>query len=211
MSKELIKRLITSIFIITVAAGSIYLGGLIFNIFLLLIFFVSLIEWKNLTNNQIIFFLGLLLLISSLITVHNLRYDNFYFFIFVLIISVSSDIGGYVFGKLLGGPKLTKISPNKTYSGMCGSYLFSNILGISYLYFFNNFLLLGTFSFSSFFIIFLISTINQIGDLIISFFKRKQKIKDTGKIFPGHGGLLDRIDGVIFSYLMGYIINQIFL
>ena len=211
MNKELIKRLITSIFIIIVTACSIYLGGLIFNIFLLLIFFVSLIEWKNLTNNQIIFFLGLLLLISSLITVHNLRYDNFYFFIFILIISVSSDIGGYVFGKLLGGPKLTKISPNKTYAGMCGSYLISNILGISYLYFFNNFLLLGTFSFSSFFIIFLISTINQIGDLIISFFKRKQKIKDTGKILPGHGGLLDRIDGVIFSYLMGYIINQIFL
>ena len=211
MSKELIKRLITSIFIITVTACSIYLGGLIFNIFLLLIFFVSLIEWKNLTNNQIIFFLGLLLLISSLITVHNLRYDNFYFFIFILIISVSSDIGGYVFGKLLGGPKLTKISPNKTYAGMCGSYLFSNILGILFLYFFNNFLLFGIFSFSSFFIIFLISTINQIGDLIISFFKRKQKIKDTGKILPGHGGLLDRIDGVIFSYLMGYIINQIFL
>ena len=211
MSKELIKRLITSIFIITVTACSIYLGGLIFNIFLLLIFFVSLIEWKNLANNKIIFFLGLLLLISSLITVHNLRYDNFYFFIFILIISVSSDIGGYVFGKSFGGPKLTKISPNKTYAGMCGSYFFSNILGISFLYFFNNFLLIGIFSFSSFFIIFLISTINQIGDLIISFFKRKQKIKDTGKILPGHGGLLDRIDGVIFSYLMGYIINQIFL
>jgi phosphatidate cytidylyltransferase len=205
MSKELIKRLITSIFIITVTACSIYMGGLIFNIFLLSIFIVSIIEWKNLTNNQIIFFLGLLLLISSLITVHNLRYDNFYFFIFVLIISVSSDIGGYVFGKLLGGPKLTKISPNKTYAGMCGSYMFSNILGISYLYFFNNFLLSGTFSFLS------ISTVNQIGDLIISFFKRKQKIKDTGKLLPGHGGLLDRIDGVIFSYLMGYIINQIVL
>ena len=138
MSKELIKRLITSIFIITVTACSIYLGGLIFNIFLLSIFFLSIIEWKNLTTNQIIFFLGLLILILSLITVHDLRYDNFYFFILVLIISVSSDIGGYFFGKLLGGPKLTKISPNKTYTGMFGSYFFSSIWGISYLYYFNS-------------------------------------------------------------------------
>jgi len=210
MSKELIKRLITSIFIITVTTYSIYLGGLIFNLFLLLIFIISLIEWKNLTNNRIIFSLGLLFLILSLISVYILRYENFHFFIFILIISVSSDVGGYVFGKLLGGPKLTKISPNKTYAGMCGSYLFSLILGISYLYFFNKLLFSETLSFS-FFIILLISTVNQIGDLIISFFKRKQKIKDTGKILPGHGGLLDRIDGIIFSYLTGYLINQSFL
>jgi len=210
MSKELIKRLITSIFIITVTACSIYLGGLIFNIFLLLIFFVSLIEWKNLTNNRLIFSLGLLFLFLSLISVYILRYENFYFFIFILIISVSSDVGGYVFGKLLGGPKLTKISPNKTYAGMCGSYLFSFILGISYSYFFNKLLFSESLSFT-FFIILLISTVNQIGDLIISFFKRKQKIKDTGKLLPGHGGLLDRIDGIIFSYLIGYLINQLFL
>ena len=211
MSKELIKRLITSIFILTVTVYSIYLGALIFNLFLLLIFIISLIEWKNLTNNRIIFTLGLLFLILSLISVYILRYENFHFFIFILIISVSSDVGGYVFGKLLGGPKLTKISPNKTYAGLCGSYLLSIILGILYLYYFNNFLFFGTFSFLSFFIILLISTVNQIGDLIISFFKRKQKIKDTGKLLPGHGGLLDRIDGIIFSYLIGYFINQLFL
>ena len=211
MSKELIKRLITSIFIITVTACSIYLGGLIFNIFLLSIFFLSIIEWKNLTTNQIIFFLGLLILILSLITVHDLRYDNFYFFILVLIISVSSDIGGYFFGKLLGGPKLTKISPNKTYTGMFGSYFFSSILGISYLYYFNNQFFFEAFSFQSFSIILLISTTNQIGDLIISFFKRKQKLKNTGKLLPGHGGLLDRIDGIIFSFLTGYLINSILL
>jgi len=210
MSKELIKRLITSIFIITATTCSIYLGGLIFNFFLLLIFIISLIEWKNLTNNRIIFSLGLLFLILSLISVYILRYENFHFFIFILIISVSSDIGGYVFGKLLGGPKLTKISPNKTYAGMCGSYLFSFILGIFYLYFFNKLFFSETFSFL-FFILFLISTINQIGDLIISFFKRKQKKKDTGKLLPGNGGLLDRIDGIIFSYLAGYLINQLFL
>jgi phosphatidate cytidylyltransferase len=210
MSKELIKRLITSIFILTVTVYSIYLGALIFNLFLLLIFIISLIEWKNLTNNQIIFSLGLLFLFLSLISVYVLRYENFHFFIFILIISVSSDVGGYVFGKLLGGPKLTKISPNKTYAGMCGSYLFSFILGISYLYFFNKLLFSESLSFT-FFIILLISTVNQIGDLIISFFKRKQKIKDTGKLLPGHGGLLDRIDGIIFSYLIGYLINQLFL
>ena len=210
MSKELIKRLITSIFIITISVFSIYYGGLIFNLFLLLIFIISLIEWKNLTNNRIIFSLGLLFLFLSLISVYVLRYENFHFFIFILIISVSSDVGGYVFGKLLGGPKLTKISPNKTYAGMCGSYLFSFILGISYLYFFNKPLFSESLSFT-FFIIFLISTVNQIGDLIISFFKRKQKIKDTGKLLPGHGGLLDRIDGIIFSYLIGYLINQLFL
>ena len=210
MSKELIKRLITSIFIITISVFSIYYGGLIFNLFLLLIFIISLIEWKNLTNNRIIFSLGLLFLFLSLISVYVLRYENFHFFIFILIISVSSDVGGYVFGKLLGGPKLTKISPNKTYAGMCGSYLFSFILGISYLYFFDKLLFSEKFSFS-FFIILLISTVNQIGDLIISFFKRKQKIKNTGKLLPGHGGLLDRIDGIIFSYLIGYLINQLFL
>ena len=211
MNKELIKRLITSIFILTITVYSIYLGGLFFNLFLLSIFFISLIEWKNLTNNQTIFFLGLLFLISSLIATYILRYNNFYFFIFILIISVSSDIGGYIFGKLLGGPKLIKISPNKTYAGMYGSYFFSYILGFSYLYFINNKLFFEMFSFSSFCIIFLISTVNQIGDLIISFFKRKQKVKDTGKLLPGHGGLLDRIDGIIFSYLIGYLINQIFL
>ena len=211
MNKELIKRLITSIFILTITVYSIYLGGLFFNLFLLSIFFISLIEWKNLTNNQTIFFLGLFFLISSLIATYILRYNNFYFFIFILIISVSSDIGGYIFGKLLGGPKLIKISPNKTYAGMYGSYFFSYILGFSYLYFINNKLFFETFLFSSFFIIFLISTVNQIGDLIISFFKRKKKKKDTGKLLPGHGGLLDRIDGIIFSYLAGYLINQLFL
>ena len=150
MNKELIKRLITSIFILTITVYSIYLGGLFFNLFLLSIFFISLIEWKNLTNNQTIFFLGLFFLISSLIATYILRYNNFYFFIFILIISVSSDIGGYIFGKLLGGPKLTKISPNKTYAGMYGSYLFSYILGFSYLYFINNKLFLKRFHFHHF-------------------------------------------------------------
>ena len=122
----------------------------------------------------------------------------------ILLTCISTDIGGYVFGKVFKGPKLTKISPNKTYSGMFGSFLLSLILAIIYLYF------VGI-KFSTQVIIFilLISFVSQVGDLIISFFKRKSKIKHTGKILPGHGGLLDRIDGMIFAFPFMYILLKI--
>ena len=120
-----------------------------------------------------------------------------FFFLFIILICILTDLGGYTFGKIFKGPKLTKISPNKTYSGVVGSFLFSIVLGILFLgYIDNNLLekdpikiLLG---------ILLISLISQLGDLIISYFKRKAKLKDTGNILPGHGGLLDRVDGMIF-------------
>ena len=120
-----------------------------------------------------------------------------FFFLFIILICILTDLGGYTFGKIFKGPKLTKISPNKTYSGIVGSFLFSIVLGILFLgYIDNNLLekdpikiLLG---------ILLISLISQLGDLIISYFKRKAKLKDTGNILPGHGGLLDRVDGMIF-------------
>ena len=119
------------------------------------------------------------------------------FFLFIILICILTDLGGYTFGKIFKGPKLTKISPNKTYSGVVGSFLFSIVLGILFLgYIDNNLLekdpiriLLG---------ILLISLISQLGDLIISYFKRKAKLKNTGNILPGHGGLLDRVDGMIF-------------
>ena len=113
------------------------------------------------------------------------------------------------------GPKLTKISPNKTYSGMIGSYLFA-IIGMSL--FLNSLVFfagLGVETNSSeitiifFVFVLFISTISQIGDIIISYFKRLSKIKDTGKILPGHGGLLDRVDGMIFAFPFSYIILEI--
>ena len=117
-------------------------------------------------------------------------------FILVILICISTDVGGFVFGKIFKGPKLTKISPNKTYAGMIGSYFLSVIstfLYINYyglIYFSDNILLIC---------VILISSVSQIGDLTVSFFKRKSKIKNTGKIIPGHGGLLDRIDGMLFA------------
>ena len=118
------------------------------------------------------------------------------FIIYILLICIFSDIGGYVTGKAIGGKKLTKISPNKTISGSVGSFCFSivplllfyNFDQSEYSYSFNNFLLCLE-----------ISLVCQLGDIFISYIKRKAKVKDAGNFLPGHGGLLDRIDGIIFA------------
>ena len=134
----------------------------------------------------------------------NYKVNNF---LLIIIICIFTDIGGYVFGNIFKGPKLTRISPKKTYSGVFGGFLLSLIAGLIFTnYFFvdqkifneNLFLLI---------VILFISMISQIGDLVISYFKRKAKLKDTGKIIPGHGGLLDRIDGMIFVFPIFYLIS----
>tara|TARA_Y100001958_G_C20891668_1_gene317584 strand:+ start:151 stop:540 length:390 start_codon:yes stop_codon:yes gene_type:complete len=123
-----------------------------------------------------------------------------------MVICILTDIGGYVFGKIFKGPKLTNYSPNKTYSGVIGSYAFSITLVPLILTFglVNDKDLLNLI-----FFIFLVSSVSQLGDICISYFKRISKIKDTGKIIPGHGGLLDRIDGMIFAYPFSYLIMLI--
>ena len=120
------------------------------------------------------------------------------------MICIFTDIGGYVCGNIFKGPKLTKISPKKTYSGVLGGFVFALIVGLSLINFFKiNFL--ETIPLKVVFIISIISLISQLGDLIISYFKRKAKLKDTGNILPGHGGLLDRVDGLIFVMPVIYL------
>tara|TARA_B110000259_G_C13952463_1_gene377363 strand:- start:235 stop:813 length:579 start_codon:yes stop_codon:yes gene_type:complete len=120
------------------------------------------------------------------------------YFLYSVLVAVMSDIGGLVFGKIFKGKKLTKISPNKTISGSIGSLIFS-ILLIP----FN----LGILSNEKLLIIFVITIVisitSQLGDLFISFLKRKAKVKDTSDILPGHGGILDRIDGIVFAIPVG--------
>ena len=152
---------------------------------------------------SLLFFLAyflVLIMLTWLIIIDNFLQFKLYFLAIVLI-CITSDIGGYMFGKIIGGKKLTKISPNKTYSGSIGSYFLSIIFT----------LLIFNKHFSSEFIILysiIISTISQIGDLMISILKRKAKIKDTGNLIPGHGGLLDRFDGLIFAIPLGlFILN----
>ena len=141
--------------------------------------------------------------------------EGAYVFIFIVLISVCTDIGGYIFGKLLKGPKITKISPNKTFSGVVGGLIIS-LIGASVFYehmpinfssnFKSTFGKFISFDLYLFVIILIISMISQIGDLMISYFKRQAKIKDTGQLLPGHGGFLDRIDGTIFAIPFAFLI-----
>tara|TARA_Y100000590_G_C15725543_1_gene1015122 strand:- start:3159 stop:3509 length:351 start_codon:yes stop_codon:yes gene_type:complete len=115
-------------------------------------------------------------------------------------------MGGFIFGKIFKGPKLTKISPNKTYAGMIGSYLLSIIVILLYE---NKFEFNNMNNIELPIVVLLISSVSQLGDIIISYFKRNSNIKNTGNIIPGHGGLLDRIDGMIFAIPFTFLIFKI--
>ena len=128
------------------------------------------------------------------------------FFLFILSICFFSDIGGYIIGKLIGGKKLTKISPNKTISGSIGSFSFS-VFPLLLFYNYNQYEYF--FSINNLLFCLIISLVCQLGDLFISYLKRKAKIKDTGFILPGHGGLLDRVDGIIFAVPFAYLFVEL--
>ena len=208
MSKELLKRFLSSLVLITLVIIIIIQGGIIFNLFLLICFFLTLFEWHKMSRKYNHYIPGIFFLIFSYFSIYYLtnQINNDYsYFLFILLICISTDIGGYVAGKIIKGPKLSKISPKKTYAGMIGSFLLSIIFSN---FFLEIFVLDNTIYMSLEILIFVISVsaISQIGDLIVSYFKRISKIKDTGKLIPGHGGILDRIDGMIFAFPFSFII-----
>ncbi len=205
---ELHKRIITSISLIIILYLS-FVNILILSTVLFAIVFLLFNEFYNIIkrilinrkNYQLILlFLILLYLIYFSLDIWLLlnadSYNSKNLLFFILIICISTDIGGYVFGKIFKGKKLSSVSPNKTYAGVLGSYLLSFVIS---LIFFNelnsnvNYLV----------ITFIISSLSQIGDLIISYLKRKAKLKNSGTILPGHGGLLDRLDGILLATPIG--------
>ena len=206
MKQEIAKRILSSIIIIATALFFIIKGSFFYIFFLSVFFFITSFEWYKMTKNKNYFFLGLIFLIVSFLSAFLLRNIFLDDFILVILICISSDIGGFVFGKLFKGPKLTKISPNKTYSGMIGSFFLSIISALFYtnyyglVYWTDNVLLIT---------VLLISSLSQIGDLTVSYFKRISKIKNTGKIIPGHGGLLDRIDGMLLAIPFAFILFKL--
>ena len=207
MIEEFEKRLLSSIILIPVAIFFIIQGSVFFIFFLGILFLATSYEWLRMTKKNIFLgFLGIIFLLFSFYAAFEIRENNnFRFFLFLITVCIFTDIGGYVFGKIFKGPKLTIISPNKTYSGVVGSFILSLIAGLTYLNYFGKKEIFDLEQSIVLLIILFISLISQIGDLIISYFKRKAKLKDTGKILPGHGGLLDRIDGIIFVFPTIYI------
>ena len=209
MMKELNKRILSSIFIIPIVLFFIIKGSIVFLFFLSFIFLFTCYEWIKMNkNNEFIRIFGIFFLLFSFTTAYIIREKyNLNFIIIIIIVCVFTDIGGYVFGKFFKGPKLTKISPKKTYTGVIGGFLLSMIAGLVYIKYLLNREVLNIDYFWTILLILFISFISQIGDLIISYFKRKAKLKDTGKIIPGHGGILDRIDGLIFVFPTIYLLN----
>ena len=205
--KTFIQRFLSSLTLLSLIFILNYSETYIFNFFLLICLSISIYEWLQFKIKFTFIFLGLIYLITSFFIIYIFKNSNTeisnIFFILTIFICIASDIGGYIFGNIFKGPKLTKISPNKTYAGVIGAFITSILIGYIYLYFLNNELYLDK-NFLFFFII--ISLSSQIGDIIISYFKRLSKLKDTGNLIPGHGGLLDRIDGMILALPLTFLI-----
>ena len=204
---EIVKRILSSIILIPTVLFFIIKGSFLFNFFIFICFLITTYEWLKLSKNNLLKFFGTIFIVISFYAIFKIRneFDKDYFhLLLVVIICASTDIGGYLFGNIFKGPKLTKISPKKTYSGVIGSFLLSLIFTNLFLDFSSN---VKSFEFTKemFLFILLVSFISQIGDIIVSYFKRKSKIKDTGTIIPGHGGILDRIDGMIFAIPFSYV------
>jgi len=175
-----------------------------FNALIFLVFLACVYEWNIVFKKKnIIYFTGLLIFLIFLIfsiKIYNLKSYNLNF-LWLILIAWLTDIGGYILGKIIGGPKLTKISPNKTWSGALGSFVLSQF---SFLIFFSE----TNYKFGTYvFVIQLfLSFVGQAGDLLMSFIKRRHGIKDSSKLIPGHGGFLDRVDGLIWIIIFGSIL-----
>ena len=219
MNLELKKRIVTSIVLLTIILSCLFINNYSWLFLLIVISLISCSEFFNLIKKIYKkIFLRLTLLISSFFVLFLFTYSAYKIrsdygevvIIFILLICIFSDIGGYVVGKSVGGKKLTKISPKKTVSGSVGSFLFSlfpiGIYGLLSIITNKN---IFKFVLDNEIIILclILSLTCQIGDLLISFFKRKAKVKDTGNILPGHGGILDRIDGIIFAVIISSLFN----
>ena len=209
MNLKLKKRITTSVILFLFTIFCIFINPYVFIIAIIIVSYLSWYETKHLINSinknvtnwqRVVFNLTTLFYAFGIFTVSAIGLYFLLgpvFFLYALSVCICSDIGGYIIGKNIGGKKLTKISPNKTISGSLGSFCFSMLP----LLVFNNFdkFEYYLYSIDNFLFCLKVSLVCQLGDLFVSYFKRKAKVKDTGRILPGHGGILDRIDGIIFA------------
>ena len=204
MNQELTKRILSSIILLPITFFLIIEGSFLFIIFIIICFFISVYEWNNISKKNKYNKIGYIFIFFSFLSIYNLRINivDDSIFLLIVIICISTDIGGYIFGKVFRGPKLTIYSPNKTFAGMLGSFIFS----ILFMFIFIKYYDAPEPSIKIVLFILIISFISQLGDIIVSYFKRLANVKDTGNIIPGHGGLLDRTDGMLFVFPFSNII-----
>ena len=213
MKSNIKKRILTSIILISLLIGMFYYSYIMI-VSLIIIAIISWIEFYALISKilkkdilkdrffrfiyktlSLFYFSGLVYLIFAIES----EYSNLkIYLLYSILVAILSDIGGLVCGKIFKGKKLTKISPNKTISGSIGSFIFSTLL-IPFFYKAQ----IDETLLNLFLITIIISLTSQLGDLFISLLKRKAKVKDTSDLLPGHGGVLDRIDGIIFAIPLG--------
>ena len=220
MSNELKKRIFTSVFLILLLTVM-YLYSFVMIIALVIIAMIIWIEFyaliskilpKNKIKDKSLRFLykAISLLYLTLLVYFMFAIESYYpilklHLLYAILVAILSDIGGLIIGKIFKGKKLTKISPNKTISGSIGSFIFSLFL---IPFFYENLIIYNLLNLTLITII--ISIVSQLGDLFISLLKRKAKVKDTSDILPGHGGFLDRMDGIIFAIPIGILLFNIF-
>ena len=210
MEKNLKKRILTSIVLLLFLFFA-FINNYVLGYILMIVAIFSVLEFFGMTSIifkkqkikkfiiNVIFILYISYFCTFLLTLSFSLYLKILIFV-ILLTCVASDIGGFTFGKIFKGPKLTKISPNKTISGALGSIMFSATFGSLAIYYFTK-------NFEPYIIIvgFVTSISCQIGDLFFSFLKRKSLLKDTGNFLPGHGGILDRVDGVLLGLPIGFL------
>tara|TARA_B100001029_G_scaffold73509_1_gene60038 strand:+ start:61 stop:717 length:657 start_codon:yes stop_codon:yes gene_type:complete len=206
------KRILTSIIILPISIFFILKGGNYIVSFLYAILILGNFEAFSAFKRKLSIIIIDVILVMALLALLHLRNDtasSFFLLLWIIILTIFSDVGGYIFGKTFKGKKISKISPNKTISGIIGSFIFA-VLSVFFISFIislmsgieNNFFLKPKY----FILALLFSLAAQLGDLFISYFKRLEKLKDTGKILPGHGGIFDRIDGLMFVVILAYIL-----
>ena len=197
------KRFIISLLAFPIIYSLLY-QKIFSNILIVMVCLFCVYEWNKIHNKKnYIYLLGLVILLFfflSLIKIYNLENYNLNF-LWLILIAWLTDIGGYIFGKLFGGPKLIKISPNKTWAGAFGSLILSQFAFL--IFFLNPDYKLNL---NIFFFQILLSIIGQAGDILMSYIKRINNKKDASNFIPGHGGFLDRVDGLIWIFIFGYFL-----
>ena len=214
INSELTKRVLTSIFLITLLV-IVFLYSFMLIITLIITSLIAWLEFNGLIfkiyekNYLRLSFKAISLIyltFFSVITFQSIELGFKTNIIYIVSICIVSDIGGLLFGKIFKGKKLTKISPNKTISGSIGSFILSLVSVPIFYYFLASFYIYSLNLFNLVILSLLVSMTCQLGDLFISYLKRKANVKDTGDLLPGHGGVLDRIDGILFALPMGILL-----